>query len=157
MKKIFFLLLIFTIGLCKNALSDPIKIYGVDASMDIATIEAVLKTKGFQCSAIGSNKICFSSKKYININADEIIFNCETFGGCSYKASEIRKALMKEFNMKIDSREIITNLMGSYQAICGEGSAGDKLCIVNKSLTSDIGPDVYLLKHKLGSTGLTFN
>ncbi len=125
--------------------------------MDIDTAETVLESKEYQCSPIGSNRMCVNSKKYININAGEIIFNCETYGGCAYKASEIRKYLMTELNVIINSREIITTFLGPFYAICGEGSAGDKICIVNTKLESDIGPDIHLIKHKLGSTGLTLN
>ena len=71
-------------------------------------------------------------------------------------SNEVKSFFEKELNIKISSREVSQGLIPT-NAICGEGPAGDKLCIVNQSISSDVGPSVHLMKHKLGSSGMSLN
>ena len=61
---------------------------------------------------------------------------------------------------KINNPEII----GTYlprEALCGEGKARDKICVVKRSsLVTDpklAGPDIYLFKGKLGASGMSLD
>jgi len=76
------------------------------------------------------------------------------YGGCKYTAIEVANFFSKELNLKIRNPEIV----GIFQepAYCGEGPDGDKLCVVY-SLTSNLGPNIDITKHKLGGTGMSLN
>ena len=61
--------------------------------------------------------------------------------------------LENEPKFKIRNPELI----GEYNmGICGEGPDGDKLCVVS-GLTDTLGPALWIMKHKLGGSGMTLN
>ena len=137
--------------------SNAITIFGINIGMDVDSAERILNTKGYNCGPLNQfDKLCMSSGKQIQLSDGLFIFMCNSFGGCAYKADEVRSFFEKELNLKINSRETSAGLIPT-PSICGIGSAGDKVCIVNESLTSDVGPSVYLMKHKFGSSGMSLN
>lgn len=137
---------------------NAIKLFGLNASMDMASAETALNNNGYQCLPLGIfDKLCMTQEgKQIKISEGLFVITCSAYGGCAYKADEVKSFFEKELNIKISSREVSQGLIPT-NAICGEGPAGDKICIVNESISSDVGPSVHLMKHKLGAGGMSLN
>ena len=153
MKKIIFLIsLIFLIPL-NNSISAPIKLFGLDATMDVKTAKDFLTKNNYNCVDIMSMISCNNSEKLIDVTKESISFNCAVYGGCKYNSNEVAKFFSEQLNLKIRNPELI----GEYNmGICGEGPDGDKLCVVS-GLTDTLGPAIFLMKHKLGGSGMTLN
>ena len=138
--------------------SNELSLFGLNASMDMTSAESALNNKGYECLPLSHfDKLCVTQEgKQIKISDGLFVIMCSAYGGCAYKADEVKSFFEKELNIKISSREVSQGLIPT-NAICGEGPAGDKICIVNESISSDVGPSVHLMKHKLGSSGMTLN
>lgn len=138
--------------------SNKISLFGLNASMDMTSAESALNNKGYECLPLSHfDKLCMTQEgKQIKISDGLFVITCSAYGGCAYKADEVKSFFEKELNIKISSREVSQGLIPT-NAICGEGPAGDKICIVNESISSDVGPSVHLMKHKLGSSGMSLN
>ena len=155
MKKLFLFISIFFLTNLTNSISAPIKVFGLDVTMDLKTAEDVLKNQNYQCNNINGEMImCDNSGKSITVSKDLIQINCEAYGGCKYNSVEVANFFSKELNLRIENPEII----GIFQepAYCGEGPDGDKICVIY-SLTSDLGPSIDIMKHKLGGSGMSLN
>lgn len=154
------------LGQCQNQNSsnqanssstNAINLFGLNATMNMVTAEQTLGNNGYKCLPLNQfEKLCINGEKKIKLSSDLFVFTCSAFNGCAYKADEVRNFFQKELSIQINSRELSTGLIQT-EAICGEGPAGDKICVVNESITSDVGPSIYLMKHKLGSTGMSLN
>ncbi len=154
MKNIILLVsLIFLIPL-NNSISAPIKLFGLDVTTDKQTAKEILTKKNFVCNDVMEMIMCDKSGGTITVSKDLIQITCAVYGGCKYTAIEVANFFSKELNLKIRNPEIV----GIFQepAYCGEGLDGDKLCVVY-SLTSNLGPNIDITKHKLGGTGMTLN
>ena len=138
--------------------SNELSLFGLKASMDMTSAESALSSKGYKCAPLGIfDKLCMTQEgKKIKISDGLFVIFCSAYNGCAYKADEVKSFFEKELNIKISSREVTQGLIPT-NAICGEGPAGDKICIVNESISSDVGPSVHLMKHKLGSSGMSLN
>ena len=159
MKKYLNLILFLFFMLTSNSMAqNAIKLFGLNASMDMASAETALNNNGYQCLPLGIfDKLCMTQEgKQIKISEGLFVITCSAYGGCAYKADEVKSFFEKELNIKISSREVSQGLIPT-NAICGEGPAGDKICIVNESISSDVGPSVHLMKHKLGAGGMSLN
>ena len=154
MKNIILLVsLIFLIPL-NNSFSDPIKVLGIDVTMGKQTAKEILTKKNFVCNDVMEMIMCDKSGGTVTVSKDLIQITCAVYGGCKYTAIEVANFFSKELNLKIRNPEIV----GIFQepAYCGEGPDGDKLCVVY-SLTSNLGPNIDITKHKLGGTGMSLN
>lgn len=159
MKKYLNLILFLFFMLTSNSMAqNAINLFGINASMDMASAETALNNNGYQCLPLGIfDKLCMTQEgKQIKISEGLFVITCSAYGGCAYKADEVKSFFEKELNIKISSREVSQGLIPT-NAICGEGPAGDKICIVNESISSDVGPSVHLMKHKLGAGGMSLN
>ena len=159
MKKYLNLILFLFFMLTSNSMAqNAINLFGINASMDMASAETALNNNGYQCLPLGIfDKLCMTQEgKQIKISEGLFVITCSAYGGCAYKADEVKSFFEKELNIKISSREVSQGLIPT-NAICGEGPAGDKICIVNESTSSDVGPSVHLMKHKLGAGGMSLN
>ena len=155
MKKLFLYISIFFLTSLSNSISAPIKVFGIDVTMDIKTAEEVLKKQNYQCNNTNGEMIsCDNSGKRITVSKDLIQISCEAYGGCKYNSIEVANFFSKELNLKIINPEIV----GIFQepAYCGEGTDGDKICVIY-SMTSDLGPSINIMKHKLGGSGMSLN
>ena len=154
MKKINFLILLFFLIPLNNSFSDPIKVLGIDVSMGKQTAKEILTKKNFVCKDVMEMIMCDKSGGTVTVSKDLIQITCAVYGGCKYTAIEVANFFSKELNLKIRNPEIV----GIFQepAYCGEGPDGDKLCVVY-SLTSNLGPNIDITKHKLGGTGMSLN
>ena len=91
--------------------------------------------------------------KMIDVTKEKIMINCGVYNGCKYNSQEVAKFFSESLKFKIRNPELI----GEYNmGICGEGPDGDKLCVVS-SLTDTLGPALWIMKHKLGGSGMTLN
>ena len=158
MKKYLNLILFLFFMLTSNSMAqNAINLFGLNASMDMASAETALNNNGYKCLPLGHfDKLCINQGKQIKISEGLFVITCSAYGGCAYKADEVKSFFEKELNIKISSREVSQGLIPT-NAICGEGPAGDKICIVNESISSDVGPSVHLMKHKLGAGGMSLN
>ena len=154
MKKINFLILLFFLIPLNNSFSDPIKVLGIDVTMGKQTAKEILTKKNFVCNDVMEMIMCDKSGGTVTVSKDLIQITCAVYGGCKYTAIEVANFFSKELNLKIRNPEIV----GIFQepAYCGEGLDGDKLCVVY-SLTSNLGPNIDITKHKLGGTGMSLN
>ena len=158
MKKYLNLILFLFFMLSSNSMAEnAITLFGLNASMDMASAESALNNNGYKCIPLSHfDTLCINEGKHIKISEGLFVITCSAYGGCAYKADEVKSFLEKEINIKINSTEVSQGLIPT-NAICGEGPAGDKICIVNESITSDVGPSLHLMKHKLGSSGMSLN
>ena len=159
MKKYFFIVTLLLLSLNNNSLAqtNAINLFGLNATMNMDTAEQTLGNNGYKCFPINQfEKLCINGEKKIKLSSDLFVFTCSAFNGCAFKADEVSNFFQKELSIQINSRELTAGLIPT-EAICGEGPAGDKICVVNESITSDVGPSIYLMKHKLGSTGMSLN
>ena len=157
MKKIILIISLFFFIPLNNSFSAPIKLLGLDATMDIKTINDILTKKNYNCDILSKTIMsCYTNDtptKLIDVAKETISFNCEVYGGCKFKSPEVAKFLSKELKFKISNTELI----GEYNmGICGEGPDGDKLCVVS-GLTDTLGPALFLMKHKLGGSGMSLD
>ena len=154
MKKINFLILLFFLIPLNNSFSDPIKVLGIDVTMGKQTAKEILTKKNFVCNDVMEMIMCDKSGGTVTVSKDLIQITCAVYGGCKYTAIEVANFFSKELNLKIRNPEVV----GIFQepAYCGEGPDGDKLCVVY-SLTSNLGPNIDITKHKLGGTGMSLN
>ena len=156
MKKIILFISIFFLITLNNSISAPIKVFGIDLTMDLKTVEDMLVKNNYKCNYTTNMKVINCDKSEASITfrkePDLLSVNCEAYKGCSYSATEVANFFSKELNLNI------TNL-SSYgitqdPAYCGEGSDGDQMCVVF-SLNNNLGPYLKVLKHKLGGSGLS--
>jgi hypothetical protein len=159
MKKIILIISLFFLIPLNSSISAPIKLLGLDATMDVKTINDILTKKNYNCSILSKTIMsCYnndndSPTKLIDVAKETISFNCEVYNGCKYNSKEVAKFFSESLNFKIKNTELI----GEYNiGICGEGPDGDKLCVVS-SLIDTLGPAIFLMKHKLGGSGMTLN
>ena len=155
MKKLILYISIFFLTSLSNSISAPIKVYGLDVTMDIKTAEDILKKQNYTCNNMMDTMImCDNGYKKISVSKDLIQLNCEVFGGCKYQFTEIANFFSKELNLKIRNPEVV----GTFEepALCGEGPDGDKLCVLY-DLTNNLGSSIHIIKHKLGGSGMSLN
>ena len=159
MKKIFlFISLIFLIPL-NNSISAPIKLFDLDITMDLKTINDILTKKNYKCDILSKTIMsCYnndnaSPTKLIDVTKEQIMINCEVYNGCKYNSQEVAKFFSESLKFKIRNPELI----GEYNmGICGEGPDGDKLCVVS-GLTDTLEPALWIMKHKLGRSEMSLN
>jgi len=158
MKKYLNLILFLFFMLTSNSMAqNAITLFGLNASMDMASAESALNKNGYKCIPLGHfDKLCINQGKQIKISEGLFVITCSAYGGCAYEVDEVKSFLEKEGNIKINSTEVSQGLIPT-NAICGEGLAGDKICSVNESFSIDVGPSVHLMNHKLGSNGMSLN
>ena len=124
--------------------------------MDIPTAKDILTKKNFVCNDVMNFIQCKKpdSDGVITVSKDLISLTCGVYGGCKYNAVEVANFFSKELNLNIRNPEIV----GMFQepAYCGEGVDGDKFCVLY-SLTSNQGPSINIMKHKLGDKGMSLN
>ena len=155
MKKLFLFISIFFLTSLSNSISAPIKVYGLDVTMDLKTSEDILKKQNYTCNKVMDTMImCQNGIKKITVSEGLIQLDCETYGGCKYQYIEIANFFSKELNLKIRNPELVG--MFEEPALCGEGPDGDKLCVLY-DITNNQGRRIFVMKHKLGGTGLTLN
>ena len=122
--------------------------------MDKQTAKEILTKKNFVCNDVMEMIMCDKSGGTVTVSKDLIQITCGVYGGCKYTAIEVANFFSKELNLKIRNPEIV----GIFQepAYCGEGTDGDKFCVIY-SLTSNLGPSIDIMKHKLGGSGMSLN
>ena len=154
MKKIILIISLFFLIPLNNSFSAPIKVLGIDVTMDKQTAKDILTKQNFVCNDVMEMIMCDKSGGTVTVSKDLIQITCGVYGGCKYTAIEVANFFSKELNLKIRNPEIV----GIFQepAYCGEGPDGDKLC-VTYSLTSNLGPSIDIMKHKLGGSGMTLD
>ena len=155
MKKIFFFITIFFLISINNSISAPIKLFDLDVTMGMKTSEEILTNKNYKCSNVMDLYVtCVNSEKRISIGNDFIEIQCSVYNGCKNTVVEVVKFFEKELNFQARNPETfgITN----DPAFCGEGPDGDKICFVY-TIASELGPSIWIKKHKLGSSGMTLN
>ena len=154
MKKIILIISLFFLIPLNNSFSAPIKVLGLDVTMDKQTAKDILTKQNFVCNDVMERIMCDKSGGTVTVSKDLIQITCGIYGGCKYTAIEVANFFSKELNIKIRNPEIV----GIFQepAYCGEGPDGDKLCVVY-SLTSNLGRNIDITKHKLGGTGMSLN
>ena len=154
MKQIIFVISLFFLIPLNNSFSDPIKVLGIDVTMGKQTAKEILTKKNFVCNDVMEMIMCDKSGGTVTVSKGLIQITCAVYGGCKYTAIEVANFFSKELNLKIRNPEIV----GIFQepAYCGEGPDGDKLCVIY-SLTSNLGPNIDIMKHKLGGTGMSLN
>tara|TARA_B100001123_G_C14551489_1_gene726430 strand:+ start:87 stop:560 length:474 start_codon:yes stop_codon:yes gene_type:complete len=157
MKKILlFSIFLFLISF-KHSISAPIKLFGIDVTMNIQTMKNVLENDGFSCDKIGAN-ICNKNNKnktWISLADKHIFITCGVYNGCEYNIKEVANFFSKELNIDISNLEEV----GVWRTLgyCGVGPDGDKICVTLSSDTGRIGPNIEIFKHTLGSSGMTLN
>ena len=101
MKKFFILFSIFFLTNLSNSISAPIKVFGLDVTMDLKTAEDVLKNQNYQCNNINGEMImCDNYGKSITVSKDLIQINCEAYGGCKYNSVEVANFFFKRVKFK---------------------------------------------------------
>ena len=156
MKKIIFIISLFFLIPLNNSFSAPIKLFDLDVTMDLKTIKDTLTKKNYNCDILSKTIMsCYNTdaSKMIDVTKEQIMINCGVYNGCKYNSQEVAKFFSESLKFKIRNPELI----GEYNmGICGEGPDGDKLCVVS-GLTDTLGPAIFLMKHKLGGSGMTLN
>ena len=154
MKKIILLVSIIFLIPLNNSISAPIQVFGIDVTQDKQTVKDILTKQNFVCNNVMEMIMCDKSGGTVTVSKDLIQITCGVYGGCKYTAIEVANFFSKELNLKIRNPEII----GIFQepAYCGDGPDGDKLCVIY-DLTSNLGPDINIMKHKLGGSGMSLN
>ena len=154
MKKIIFIISLFFLIPLNNSFSAPIKVLGIDVTMDKQTAKEILTKQNFVCKDVMEMIMCDKSGGTVSVSKDLIQITCGVYGGCKYTAIEVANFFSKDLNLKIRNPEIV----GLFRepAYCGEGSDGDKLCVIY-SLTNNLGPSIDIMKHKLGGSGMSLN
>lgn len=162
MKKILASLMILTgVITATPVLADPIKLVGIDMTMSIEEHNKVLSEAGYKCSIKETMwrtryRECDNGKKTVNPSKKKAIFNCENFNACTYTLKEFSQAFVDqgfvptlEYKSKLVKSDKKHVLIESY---CGNGEAGDRLCIVaDKNLFDQLILTVTLNKGRLGS------
>ena len=148
----------------KTDFKGAISIFGLSVAMDMQANVAAAEAKGYKCQDILEMKTC-KGKGVIEITSDVsstipmLTFNCATYGGCVYDLYEAGKFIGKKLNVTINNPEVI----GTYlprEAICGEGKAGDKICVVKPTAVTNpkvAGPVISLFKGKFGASGMSLD
>ena len=154
MKKLFLFISIIFLTSLSNSISAPIKVLGIDVTMDKQTAREILTKQNFVCNDVMEMIMCDKSGGTVSVSKDLIQITCGVYGGCKYTAIEVANFFSKDLNLKIRNPEIV----GLFQepAFCGEGPDGDKLCVMYSS-TSNLGPSIDIMKHKLGGSGMSLN
>ena len=154
MKKIILIISLFFLIPLNNSFSAPIKVLGIDVTMDKQTAREILTKQNFVCKDVMEMIMCDKSGGTVSVSKDLIQITCGVYGGCKYTAIEVANFFSKDLNLKIRNPEIV----GLFQepAFCGEGPDGDKLCVVS-GLTDTLGPALWIMRHKLGASGMTLN
>ena len=152
MRKIILIISLFFLIPLNNSFSVPIKVLGIDVTMDKQTAKEILTKQNFVCKDVMEMIMCDKSGGTVSVSKDLIQITCGVYGGCKYTAIEVANFFSKDLNLKIRNPEIV----GLFQepAYCGEGSDGDKLCVIY-SFTSKLGPSIDIMRHKLGGLGMS--
>ena len=154
MKRLILYISIFFLTSLSNSISAPIKLLGLDATMDIKTAEDILKKQNYICNNVMDVLInCKNADKFVQVAKKHILFNCHVYRGCNAKSTEVVKFFESELKFKIRNPET-SDIFDT--AFCGEGPDGDKFCVKYDQL-NDIGPSLLIIKHKLGDTGMSLN
>ena len=149
----------------KTDLKGALSILGLSAAMSMEANVAEAESRGYDCNSLMDMYVC-KGKGIIEITPEgTITFNCATYDGCVYDIYEASSFLQKYFlekkiKIKINKGETIGTL-APMPALCGVGKAKDKICVVKRRpLLTDPkikGPDIHLIKHKLGASGMTLD
>ena len=129
----------------------PITFLGVNQGMSNDEKSDFLSSQGYNCAELAGNFACAKGDSKIQILSERVQFNCNSYNGCAYKESDVISSLEKNFGIDISSTEIISSYSGDYRATCGDGSDGDRICVVENN-----GTDVWLFKGSLGASGMSF-
>ena len=156
MKKIILIISLFFLIPLNSSISAPIKLFDLDVTLDLKTINDILTKKNYNCDILSKTIMsCYNNDatKMIDVTKEKIMINCGVYNGCKYNSQEVAKFFSESLKYKIRNPELI----GEYNmGICGEGPDGDKLCVVS-GLTDTLGPALWIMKHKLGGSGMTLN
>ena len=77
--------------------SNELSLFGLNASMDMTSAESALNNKGYECLPLSHfDKLCVTQEgKQIKISDGLFVIMCSAYGGCAYKADEVKSFFEK--------------------------------------------------------------
>ena len=94
MKKIILIISLFFLIPLNSSISAPIKLFDIDVTMDLKTINDILTKKNYNCDILSKTIMsCYNNdaSKMIDVTKEQIMINCGVYNGCKYNSQEVAK------------------------------------------------------------------